>query len=305
MDDFDKFIEDTVFPELNPLEEIRKNKLTTFWIGITVISVIAFIIIVISLNVFAIFFVLILSLISISFFYRSIFKSYDAEFSSKAIGNIVKFINKNLEYSRNSHITEAEYKSSKLFLTGYDGFSGRDLVYGKIDKTAIKFSYLYTYYEEEDEDSNGNKTTHTCTIFAGLFLIADFNKIFSGEVYVFPHGFRLFSPRKGTKKISLEDPNFNDLFDVYGSDPVVSMYVISTSLAARLLDFKKRFNSKANFSLINSTLCLAINDYKPFKVPVFTTVLNKDIYYNYLNQLKFATGIVDDLNLNTRIWTVS
>jgi len=306
LEDFDKFIEETIFPELNPLEETRKRNVTYFWVALMIIIAVALSVIVIYQSIFTVFFVIILSIIISGILHGAIFKKYDAEFSSKAIGNIVKFIDKNLEYERNSHISEAEYKSSRLFLTGYDGFSGKDLVYGKLNKTSLKFSYLYTYYEEESEDSDGHKTTHRYTIFDGLFFIADFNKRFNGEVYVFPHGFRFFSPRKGTKKIPMEDPDFNSLFDVYGSDPVISMYVISTSLIKRLMDFKRKTGSKngVNLSLINSTLNIAVNNYKPFKVPFFKTVFDKEIYYGYLNQLKFATGIVDDLNLNTRIWTV-
>jgi hypothetical protein len=306
LDDFDKFIEKTIFPELSPLEETRKSKVTSFWAGTIVIIIIALSAALIFQSAFTAILTLILSVLAVGFLYNILFKSYDADFSSKAIRSIVKFIDKNLEYQRNSHISEAEYKSSRLFLTGYDGFSGRDLVYGKLDKTAVKFSYLYTYYEEESEDSDGHKTTRRYTIFDGLFFIADFNKRFNGEVYLFPHGFRFFSPRKGTKKIPLEDPDFNSLFDVYGSDPVISMYVISTSLMKRLLDFRNKVNAKrgVSLSLINSTLNIAVSNYKPFKVPFFSTVFDKEIYYHYLDQLKFATGIVDDLNLNTRIWTV-
>jgi hypothetical protein len=309
MDDnenFDKFIEETIFPELEPLEKTRQEKVNTFWIIIVCIAVLDIILFVMTQSLFTGLFALIISLAAAGIARNALFKKYDADFSSHAIGNIAKFIDKNLTYARNGHISPQEYKASRLFLRSYDGFTGRDLVSGKLDKTQVKFSYLYTYYEEESEDSDGHKTTHTYTIFDGLFFIADFNKRFNGEVYLFPHSFNLFSfsPRKGTKKIPLENPEFNNLFDVYGSDPVVSMYAISTSLMDRLLNFKKKTNSKINMSLINSTLFLAISGYKPFKIPIFETVYNKNLYYGYLGQLKFATGIVDEFNLNTRIWSV-
>jgi hypothetical protein len=300
---FDKFIEETIYPELEPLEKKRQEKVNIFWIITVCIIILDIILIVLIQSIFSLFFIGIISLIGIGFLRNGLFKSYDAEFSAHAIGNITKFIDKNLTYNRNAYISPNEYKASRLFLTSYDGYAGRDLVLGKLGKTEVKFSYLYTYYEEETEDSDGNKTTHRYTIFDGLFFIADFNKRFSGEVYLFPHGFRFFSPRKGTKKIPLENPNFNDIFDVYGSDPVVSMYAISTSLMDRLLNFKQKTGSKINMSLIDSTLYLAISGYKPFKVPIFDTVYNKEIYYGYLRQLKFASGIVDELNLNTRIWS--
>ncbi|MGC8555277.1 MAG: DUF3137 domain-containing protein [Candidatus Acidulodesulfobacterium sp.] len=301
-ENFDKFIEETIFPELEPLEKTRQQKVNIFWIIIACIVSIDIIVFAITQSIFSTIFSLIISLAIIGITKNALFKKYDTEFSSHAIGNITKFIDKNLIYNRNGHISPEEYKASRLFLKSYDGFIGRDLVTGKLDKTQVKFSYLYTYYEEESEDSDGHKTTHRYTIFDGLFFIADFNKKFSGEVYLFPHGFRFFSPRKGTNKILLENPEFNSIFDVYGSDPVVSMYAISTSLMDRLLNFKKKTNSKINMSLINSTLYLAVSGYKPFKVPIFDTVYNKNLYYGYLGQLKFATGIVDEFNLNTRIW---
>lgn len=166
MDDFDKFIDEKIFPELEPIEAKRKEKISTFWVVVALIIIIDVISLAITQSIFALFFILVISLIIIAAVSNCIFKRYDAEFSSLAIGNIVKFIDKNLEYARNNHIIPSEYKASSI------------------------------------------------------------------------------------------------------------------------------------------TLYIAIGDYKPFKVPIFDTVFNKEIYYHYLKQLKFATGIVEDFNLNTRIWTV-
>jgi hypothetical protein len=193
-ENFDKFIEETIFPQLEPLEKSRQEKVNIFWgiaVFIIILDIVAY---AITQSLFTLSFILILSFIAASITKNLLFKKYDAEFSSHAIGNIAKFIDKNLTYSRNAFISQSEYKASNLFLRSYDGYTGRDLVTGKLDKTQVKFSYLYTYYEEESEDSDGHKTTHRYTIFDGLFFIADFNKRFSGEVYLFPHGFRFFSP---------------------------------------------------------------------------------------------------------------
>lgn len=305
MEDFNKFLEEVIFPELTPLEKLRNKKVTVFWVSLTFIVIFALLVIITFQSVFVAFFMVIFVLIISVMLLNGLSRKYSLEFSSKAIGSIVKFIDKNLEYDRKGHISESDYKESKLFLTWYDGFTGSDLVYGKIDKTSIKFSYLYTYYEDEDEDSEGHRTTHTHTIFSGLFFIADFNKKFNGEVYVFSHQSGFFSPRKGTKKIPMEDPDFNKIFDVYGSDPIVSMYVISTSLVKRLLEFVEKTKTKNEIALsfINSVLYIAVSNYKPFEIPFFKTIFDKKIYYSYLEQLKFATSIVNELNLNTRIWT--
>jgi hypothetical protein len=302
MDNFDSYLENTIFPLLRPIDEKRRKGITAFWITFAVIFAVAVIIIASAFSIFTLFFVGIFSLIIIGIIKGAIFKGYNDDFSSAAIQNIVKYIDKNLEFSRGSRVTEEEYKTSRLYLTSYDGFTGQDLVYGQLGKTAVRFSYLYTYYETEDEDSDGHKTTHRYTIFSGLFFKADFNKNFLGEVYVLPHSFRFFSPRKGAARVRLEDPDFNDTFDVFGTDSVITMYVLSTSLVKRLMDFKHRVNSNIRLSMIDSTLYVAIDNYKPLKIPVFGDIYDKSLYYGYLSQLKFAAGIVDDLNLNTRIW---
>ncbi len=327
MDDFYKFIDEKIFPELESIEAKRKKSIEAirkkivsmlcvipvfiiifFIIGIVTVTYITNIIVASTIGgiifvVYLIIFVVYCCII------KSIIKKYEkyiSEFSSVIIGNIAKSIDNNLEYARNSHITPSEYKASGLFLTRYDRFDGKDLVYGKLDKTEIKFSYLSTYHNEIK--ANIAKIVEH-PIFDGLFFIADFNKRFSGEVYLIPHipglGFFFHSPRSGTKKILLENHNFNRKFDVYGSDPVVTMYTISTSFVDRLLNFSRETYPMlfTRMSLINSTLYLAIwGKYKP-EVPVRGTVFNKKICYDYLKQLKFATGIVEELNLNTRIWT--
>ncbi len=243
MDDFDKYLESSVFPLLKTINDKRKQKIAVFF---SIVAVVFFtdIIILKQLYIdFYLIFVVFFSIIICIVAYKQIFKSYSLDFAKIAIAKIVKYIDNNLEYSQASNITKEEYASSKLYSTDYDGFEGQDLIYGQIGNTKVKFSYIYTYYETSSTDSQGHTTTQTNTIFSGLFFKADFNKNFLGEVYVFPHSFRLFSPKAHTTKVEMEDAEFNSIFDVFGTDPVITMYVLSTSLVKRLLDFKKKINS--------------------------------------------------------------
>ncbi len=240
---FDEYLETVIFPLLKPIDKKRKQKIVVF-LSIVAIVLSTDIMVLKQFHIdFYLIFVGFLSIIVCVVAYKQIFKSYSLDFANIAIANIVKYIDNKLEYSRDSHISEEEYASSKLYSTNYDGFTGQDLVYGQIGNTRVRFSYLYTYYETSSTDSEGHTTTQTNTIFSGLFFKADFNKNFTGEVYVLPHRFRLFTPIANTIKVEMEDAEFNSMFDCFGTDPVVTMYVLSTSLIKRLLDFKKKINS--------------------------------------------------------------
>ena len=50
----------------------------------------------------------------------------------------------------------------------------------------------------------------------------------------------------------------------------------------------------------NMVLNLQRNIFEP---NIFSSILNFDLIREYYEDLQLATGIVDDLNLNTRIWS--
>ena len=104
--------------------------------------------------------------------------------------------------------------------------------------------------------------------------------------------------------IKLDDPEFEKLFVVYGNDQVGARYVLSTSLMKRIVDFKNKTNRDIYLSFIGSMVFVAIS-YKRnlFEPRIFETLLDFEPVREYFEDLQMAVGIVDDLNLNTRIWT--
>ena len=301
INNFDEFFHEKISPFLEEVEEKREKAATGLYIIIAVLIVMDLIIFAgTGFSMFKGIFILIISIVVYVAVYNIITRKYLSSFSSDILNKLIKFIDESLSYSRSDHITKQEYAQSKLYSTYYDGFSGSDLVYGKMDKTSIRFSHLYVYEKTEDEDSDGHKTTHRTTIFKGIMFIADFNKSFNGEVFVLPHRFKLF---KSSKSVALEDPDFHKYFDVYGSDQIMSRYVLSTSLVKRILDYRENIGKDIRMSLIDSTLYVGIPGYDGLKIPVFSTILDKNLYKNYLYKLNVGPQIVNELNLNTRIWT--
>jgi hypothetical protein len=256
-----------------------------------------------------IFISIVLSVLLAAGAYKFIGRDYVAEFKILVIDRIVRFIDENLTYDRMAYIPKSTFMLSQIFKTKPNRYKGDDLVSGKIGQTKIRFSELNAEYE-----SGSGKNRSVRTVFKGLFFIGDFNKNFSCRTVVLPDTAEKLFGRIGQKLqsmnlvrddlIKLDDPEFEKLFVVYGTDQVGARYVLSTSLMKRIVDFKNKTNRDIHLSFIGSMVFVAVS-YKRnlFEPRIFQTLLDFEPIREYFEDLQLAVGIVDDLNLNTRIWT--
>jgi len=239
---------------------------------------------------------------------------YRRRFKQRVIGRLVGFAEEGLSYDPKGYIPEDEFRRSRIFESRIDRYSGEDLVYGKIGKTEIRFSEIDAEREHTSRDAEGKTHTHNETIFNGVLLIADFNKDFRGQTLVLPDvaqrllgsfGQRLQAiSRPGMELVRLEDPEFEKEFVVYGTDQIEARYILSPALMQRILQFKRKTASTIYISFVESRLYLAIETKKNlFEPRLFSSLLDTSFIEDYYQQLAMLIGVVDDLNLNTRIWS--
>jgi len=100
----------------------------------------------------------------------------------------------------------------------------------------------------------------------------------------------------------MDDPEFERLFRVYGTDPIVARYVLSNSLMQRISDLKKKLKREIFLSFRNNRLYVAIPHGNQFEIDVFKSFYDTDRIVEFYNDLRISYDIVEDLNMNTRIW---
>ncbi len=240
-------------------------------------------------------------------------KTFYNDFKVQVVKSIVSFVSPTLTYNAQNHIGLDSFERSRIFLTKVDRFRGDDLVEGILDKTQIWFSEINAEYKQTTTDSKGRTKTTWHKIFKGLFFIADFNKHFSTSTVVLPNklgrgSFARFFQRmnlaRKEKLVKLEDPDFNKFFVVYGEDQIEARYILSTSLMQRITEFKKKHKNALYISFVNSFLYVGISYNKNLFEPSYFKKLTRfDVVKEYFEDLQLAVGIVEDLNLNNRIWT--
>ena len=236
-------------------------------------------------------------------------RGYVHEFKVYVIAKIVHFIDGNLSYNPMKHIPKSTFMLSQIFKTKPNRYNGDDYVSGKVGQTEIQFCELDAKYE------NGSGKNHTVTIvFKGLFFIGDFNKHFASQTVVLPDKTEKFLGKFAQslqslnftrdKLVKMDDPEFEKYFVVRSDDQVDARYVLSTSLMRRIVDFKKKTGMDVYLSFVGSMVFVAISYNKNlFEPRIFRTLLDFEPIREYSEDLALAVGIVEDLNLNTRIWS--
>lgn len=309
-----QFYETQLLADLKVLERKRRKVLRKLIItGAVLISMVAAVALLVLMNPqigpSAIVISVMASLAIACFVHRFIGKDYIVEFKILVIDRIVRFLDNNLNYDRRRYIPQSTFMLSQIFTTTPNRYKGDDFVSGTVGETKIQFCELKAQYE-----SGSGKNRTVKTVFKGLFFIGDFNKNFTCQTVVLPDNAEKFFGRLGQKLqsmnfarddlVRLDNPEFEKHFVVYSNDQVGARYILSTSLMERIVGFKKKSNQNIHLSFVGSMVFVAISFPRNlFEPRIFRTLLDFEPIREYFEDLQLAIQIVDDLNLNTRIWT--
>jgi hypothetical protein len=236
----------------------------------------------------------------------SLHDRYRSRFRALLVQPLVTGFDSRLTYRPEDRIAKRLFPAPGLFARRIPlGVAFRDLVEGELGATRIRFCHALI-------DDAGERFRQGA-VFRGLLLDADFNKHFHGSTYVLPDRAQRLLGGVGQalqglddtygSLVKLEDPEFERLFVVYASDQVEARYILSSALMQRIVDFRRRSGHAMRFGFVGSHLYLAIERRRGLFEPPVLARLDDAVIHEFWHDLELFTGIVEDLNLNTRIWT--
>jgi hypothetical protein len=239
-------------------------------------------------------------------------KKYRQNFKDKIISKIVGFVDENLVYTPDGTVSREEFTNSGIFQKYASNYHGEDHFKGRMDKTAFEFSEVVAKHVTSTGTGSKRKE-HQHLIFKGIFFVADFNKNFNGHTVVLPDtaermlgkfGQNLQSMSSRGQLVKLENPEFEKEFCVYSENQVEARYILSPSLMQRIVEFKRKWDTKIYLSFCDSKVYIAIKMNKNlFETRLFKSIEDFNFIEENIQFLILITGIIEDLNLNTRIWT--
>ena len=231
-------------------------------------------------------------------------------FKRDLVGRLIAAFDPRLSYSPDDAISQQEFERAGLVREyPVSDYGGEDLISGRIGATDIRFSEISATYT-----SDRSRRSKRRTLFSGVLFCADFNKHFSGSTYVLPdRAQKLFGglgqSMQGMRStygtlVKLEDPEFERYFVVYATNQIEARYILSSALMERLSDFRRKHGHPMRIGFVDTHVYLGIQLKRNlFEPRLFRTLANPALYREFWDDLTLFVSIVEELNLNTRIWT--
>ncbi len=304
----------TLYPILQNLEVKRKklkSKIINIAIGYTILVAILTLVFFKNMPLDAYIFIAVAYLAIGGGIYKYLIKDYTAQFKNFIIEPLIKEIDSNLSYMPNAHIAKENFTRSRIFTTQPDRLRGNDYIRGKIDGIKIELSDLHA--EKRHKDSKGR--TSWSTIFQGLFIVCEFNKHLKSQTVILPDsaqntfgsliGNWLQANNIGRNElVKMDNTEFEKKFVVYSNDQIEARYILTHTLMNKLLHFRKKSQHPIYVSFLGGNIYIAIEYNKDlFEPSVFHSLLKYKIAMEYIQTLHLALGIVQELQLNQKLWS--
>lgn len=167
----------------------------------------------------------------------------------------------------------------------------------------------FLLYEIKLTETRGSgKNRHTVTVFQGILLNFRFARDFIGTTLVRRDGFKftLFGDTKSyngqtLERIKMVDPQFEDAFDVYGTDQVEGRYLVHPAYCERLLQLESDFQGEKLCALFHGgDLLVTIHAEDLFESATLNPEEDRELLGRTIGQFASITRMIQTLNERPR-----
>jgi hypothetical protein len=192
------------------------------------------------------------------------------DYQSLIIKPLLKHLRLSLNITSEGEFPQGVYKQSQLFTRAYDSFFSTEVVIDNLQRDLI-LGYVRTQYT-----TRSGKNRQTYTIFDGLMARIPCPKAISGQTFILPDGsekllggfakqLQGMTDHAGAKLVTMDNPDFEKVFQVYTTDSVQAHYLLSTKWLEKLVDFQKELNVPISIALHSGMCYVALHGYEsPF-----------------------------------------
>ncbi|MBI1260363.1 MAG: DUF3137 domain-containing protein [Rhizobiales bacterium] len=184
-------------------------------------------------------------------------------------------------------------------LPAYDKRVLQDHVRGHVE--AASFELADCHLIRVNRDSKGRRSEST--VFQGLIGYYSIPKKFAGRTVLFTDN-GIFNMLQGIgragERVHLEDPRFEEAFEVYSTDQIEARYLLTPAFMERVLAMRDRLGGRMQAAFTGGRFYLAVHlgrDQFP-KPSIFSSVDNLDGINKLVSPIMFIASAVDILKLN-------
>jgi hypothetical protein len=193
------------------------------------------------------------------FYARKPARAFSSQYKQQVVHRLGQFFG--LEYEEEpSHFDPHRYKSLKL-IPRYDKADTEDGLTGQHENVSIKF--LEAHLQQERRSKN---STNYVTVFKGPLFTLTFPKPFIGTTLLQTDKTMIGNFLSGAftdgERVRLEDPEFEDQFEVYSTSQVEARFILTPDFMERLLRLQRQFGKHLQAAFQDNEMLIAINGAK-------------------------------------------
>ena len=285
----------------------ERQKYLAITLSVTILSLLAFGLVLGPLSIGVALFVLCFVAIISSFATRTAATNYRKAYKGYFIEQNLHKIFTDLSYRHDAGINKSLIASTGMINTG-NIFSSNDLVTAKYKDVSLIQSDAHIQIESTDGDGN---TTYI-TIFKGRFMIFEFPKKFNFRLELIGRKFHPYRvPGKDTttgrklSKLSTESTEFNHNFKIFGDDGFESYYILDPAFMVKINDIAEHYKHQILLGFIDNKMMVALNDgTDSFEPPRPSRPINEEAETaKVYADIKVITDFVDKLSLDRKLFT--
>lgn len=174
--------------------------------------------------------------------------------------------------------------------------------YDSKDLITAKYHNIYFVQSNLKIENQGNNQSYV--YFYGKWIVIDYPKKFSGTVTImdknYPYGVK---KDKESEKIELENPDFNNMFNIRADNSELAYYLLTPQLMEKLIVIKQNLKGKLALCFKDGYLHIGINDGVNSFVPDYSAKsLHSDIA-KFQAEFSLIAGLIETLEIDNSVYT--
>ena len=216
---------------------------------------------------------------------------YNDKFKKEVIENFIKEFDSNLEFDPHEGIVPKVYRAGEF--ESFNRYHSEDLIKGKLDN---KYSLLMSEVLTQDESTDSEGHTHTYTVFHGIFGVVESAKPIPGFLKIHSDKGFLGKIFKGSNKIEMDSSEFEKDFDVYGTDKIMIMQLLTSDIMETLMEFKRQSKIKYELTIKEQVIYIRFHTGPVFEANVLKDSLDFNMLKKYYDIIEFILNVTRKIN---------
>lgn len=220
---------------------------------------------------------------------------YSRLYKNTVIPELVKSMEPDVEYHIERGMERSIYLESQF--EGFDRYESDDLMTGKLKNNCeISMADIHTQIESRDSDGD---TTYI-NLFSGIYAIVEIPKKFNEVLYIkkdkknegFSSTYKMRDGYSSYEKIDLDSQEFEKYFDVFGSNKIVAVQILTSDVMQTLIEVREKMGIRYEIAIRDSKLYIRFFSGPMFETPSYSIdPLDKNTIYKYYTMLKYVFDV--------------